>query len=191
MSISPSTSDKPYLNFGLISLYDFLLLLPPRDLPRICGILSPQSPIVLARVSFFLYSLPSPGLSPPLWTPAASPGRQASPARSRTWPWSPWDHDAISLVGKKWYRIDTITHKHITIAFCYSASPDRLRQRFPRLESLKLKGKPRASMFNNIIPEDWGGYAAPWATEITDSLCLKAIHFRRMVVKDDDIGVLV
>lgn len=104
----------------------------------------------------------------------------------------PWDRDAISLVCKKWYQIDKITRKHINIALCYSASPDRLRRRFPTLESLKLKGKPRASMFSNIIPDDWGGYAGPWVSEIADAfLCLKCVHFRRMIVKDEDIGVLV
>nr|ASR83108.1 coronatine-insensitive protein 1 [Dracaena cambodiana] len=104
----------------------------------------------------------------------------------------PWDRDAISLVCKKWYQIDAITRKHITIALCYSATPGSLRRRFPRLESLKLKGKPRASMFNNIIPDDWGGYAGPWMSEIADAfLCLKSMHFRRMIVKDEDIRVLV
>ncbi|EHA8589526.1 coronatine-insensitive protein [Cocos nucifera] len=103
----------------------------------------------------------------------------------------PRDREAVSLVCKKWYRIDAITRKHITIAICYSASPDRLRRRFPRLESLKLKGKPRAAMFN-LIPEDWGGYAGPWVCEIADAFnCLKAVHFRRMIVQDADIGVLV
>ncbi|XP_008812874.1 coronatine-insensitive protein homolog 1b-like [Phoenix dactylifera] len=103
----------------------------------------------------------------------------------------PRDREAVSLVCKKWYRIDAITRKHITIAICYSASPDRLRERFPRLESLKLKGKPRAAMFN-LIPEDWGGYAGPWVCEIAGAFnCLKAVHFRRMIVQDADIGVLV
>lgn len=47
-------------------------------------------------------------------------------------------------------------------------------------------------MFNNIIPDDWGGYAGPWVSEIADTfLCLKSIHFRRMIVRDEDIGVLV
>uniref|UniRef100_A0A1D1XD13 Coronatine-insensitive protein 1 n=1 Tax=Anthurium amnicola TaxID=1678845 RepID=A0A1D1XD13_9ARAE len=103
----------------------------------------------------------------------------------------PKDRDAISQVCKKWYHIDAITRKHITIALCYSTTPGRLRTRFPHLESLKLKGKPRAAMFN-LIPEDWGGYAGPWVSEIADGFdCLKAIHFRRMIVKDADIELLV
>ncbi|CAA6656748.1 unnamed protein product [Spirodela intermedia] len=101
------------------------------------------------------------------------------------------DRDAISRVCRKWYHIDSITRKHITIALCYSTTPTRLCQRFPRLESLKLKGKPRAAMFN-LIPEDWGGYARPWINAIAGALdCLKEIHLRRMIVKDADLEVLI
>ncbi|XP_072968584.1 coronatine-insensitive protein homolog 1b-like [Typha angustifolia] len=103
----------------------------------------------------------------------------------------PRDRAAVSLVCRRWYRIDSLTRKHVTIATCYAATPRRLRLRFPRLESLKLKGKPRAAMFN-LIPEDWGGHVAPWIEEIADGLdCLKAIHLRRMIVTDGDLAVLV
>ncbi|KAJ0987868.1 hypothetical protein J5N97_006224 [Dioscorea zingiberensis] len=104
----------------------------------------------------------------------------------------PKDRDALSLVCRRWYRIDAITRKHITIALCYSTTPDRPCRRFPHLESLKLKGKPRASMFENLIPDDWGGHAGPWIQEIADSFrCLKSLHLRRMIVTDADIDVLV
>ncbi|XP_077221876.1 coronatine-insensitive protein 1-like [Tasmannia lanceolata] len=103
----------------------------------------------------------------------------------------PRDRDAISLVCRKWYNIDSLTRKHVTIALCYSTSPARLRKRFPNLESLKLKGKPRAAMFN-LIPEDWGGYVKLWINEISEAFnCLKLFHFRRMIVTDSDLEVLV
>lgn len=103
----------------------------------------------------------------------------------------PRDRDALSLVCSKWYTIDARTRKHITIALCYTTTPSRLGKRFPRLESLKLKGKPRAAMFN-LIPEDWGGYVTPWINEIAEDFdCLKALHFRRMIVRDSDLEVLV
>ncbi|XP_065050656.1 coronatine-insensitive protein homolog 1b-like isoform X1 [Musa acuminata AAA Group] len=103
----------------------------------------------------------------------------------------PRDREAISLVCRRWYHVDALSRKHVTITICYSTSPDRVRRRFPNLESLKLNGKPRASMFN-LIPEDWGGYAGPWVHGIAEALsCLKTIYFRRMIVRDDDIGVLV
>ncbi|XP_042459849.1 coronatine-insensitive protein homolog 1b-like [Zingiber officinale] len=103
----------------------------------------------------------------------------------------PRDREAVSLVCKKWYQIDALSRKHVTIAICYSTSPGRLRRRFPNLESLQLKGKPRAAMFN-LIPEDWGGYVGPWIREIAEAFnCLKSLHLRRMIVKDEDIRVLV
>lgn len=103
----------------------------------------------------------------------------------------PRDREAVSQVCKKWYQIDALSRKHVTIAICYSTSPGRLRRRFPNLESLKLKGKPRAAMFN-LIPEDWGGYVGPWIREIAEAFnCLKSLHLRRMIVKDEDIRVLV
>ncbi|KAJ9175843.1 hypothetical protein P3X46_014353 [Hevea brasiliensis] len=102
----------------------------------------------------------------------------------------PRDRAAVSLVCRRWYELDALTRKHITIALCYTTSPDRLRRRFKHLESLKLKGKPRAAMFN-LIPEDWGGFVTPWVNEIAESFnCLKSLHFRRMIVTDSDLEVL-
>ncbi|KAL9421618.1 hypothetical protein AB3S75_033986 [Citrus x aurantiifolia] len=102
----------------------------------------------------------------------------------------PKDRDAISLVCRRWYELDATTRRHITIALCYTTTPARLRRRFRNLESLKLKGKPRAAMFN-LIPEDWGGYVTPWVEEIAASFnSLKSIHFRRMIVRDSDLEVL-
>ncbi|XP_009787310.1 coronatine-insensitive protein 1 [Nicotiana tabacum] len=100
------------------------------------------------------------------------------------------DRDAVSTVCKRWWQIDAITRKHITMALCYTAKPEQLSRRFPHLESLKLKGKPRAAMFN-LIPEDWGGYVTPWVVEITKSFSkLKALHFRRMIVRDSDLELV-
>lgn len=100
------------------------------------------------------------------------------------------DRDAVSLVCRRWYELDALTRKHVTIALCYTTTPRQLCTRFRHLDSLKLKGKPRASMFN-LISEDWGGYVTPWVEEIARSFtCLKAIHFRRMIVKDSDLDVI-
>ncbi|TYG78798.1 hypothetical protein E1A91_D02G089000v1 [Gossypium mustelinum] len=102
----------------------------------------------------------------------------------------PEDRSAVSLVCRRWYELDALTRKHVTVALCYTTSPERLRRRFPHLESLKLKGKPRAAMFD-MIPEDWGGYVTPWVKEIAENLtCLKSVHFRRMIVNDSDLEVL-
>ncbi|XAR71954.1 hypothetical protein NMG60_11018416 [Bertholletia excelsa] len=102
----------------------------------------------------------------------------------------PRDREAVSLVCRQWYEIDALTRKHVTIALCYTTTPEMLRRRFPYLESLKLKAKPRAAMFN-LIPEDWGGYVTPWVEEIARWFRnLKMIHFRRMIVKDSDLELL-
>jgi coronatine-insensitive protein 1 len=43
----------------------------------------------------------------------------------------------------------------------------------------------------NLIPEDWGGFVTPWVEEIAKSFTsLKAIHFRRMIVKDSDLEII-
>ncbi|BAF17614.1 coronatine-insensitive protein homolog 1b [Oryza sativa Japonica Group] len=103
----------------------------------------------------------------------------------------PRDREAVSLVCRRWHRIDALTRKHVTVPFCYAASPAHLLARFPRLESLAVKGKPRAAMYG-LIPEDWGAYARPWVAELAAPLeCLKALHLRRMVVTDDDLAALV
>ncbi|XP_006649802.2 coronatine-insensitive protein homolog 2 [Oryza brachyantha] len=103
----------------------------------------------------------------------------------------PWDRDAISLVCRHWCRVDALSRKHVTVAMAYSTTPDRLFRRFPCLESLKLKAKPRAAMFN-LIPENWGGSASPWIRQLSASFhFLKALHLRRMIVSDDDLDVLV
>ncbi|VVB02800.1 unnamed protein product [Arabis nemorensis] len=100
------------------------------------------------------------------------------------------DRDCASLVCRRWFKIDSDTREHVTMALCYTATPDRLSRRFPNLRSLKLKGKPRAAMFN-LIPENWGGYVTPWVNEIALSLRqLKSVHFRRMIVSDLDLDVL-
>uniref|UniRef100_A0A5B6ZAC6 Putative RNI-like superfamily protein n=1 Tax=Davidia involucrata TaxID=16924 RepID=A0A5B6ZAC6_DAVIN len=100
------------------------------------------------------------------------------------------DRDAVSLVCRRWYEIDATTRKQITIALCYTTTPNQLWKRFRHLESLLLKGKPRAAMFN-LIPEDWGGFVTPWVEEIARSFsCLKALHFRRMIVRDSDLELL-
>ncbi|GMH04221.1 hypothetical protein Nepgr_006060 [Nepenthes gracilis] len=99
------------------------------------------------------------------------------------------DRAAISLVCRRWHELDALTRKHVTIALCYTSTPERLANRFRNLESLKIKGKPRASMFN-LIPENWGGYVTPWVN-ITESFRhLNSLHFRRMIVSDADLETI-
>uniref|UniRef100_A0A7N0ZW98 Coronatine-insensitive protein 1 n=1 Tax=Kalanchoe fedtschenkoi TaxID=63787 RepID=A0A7N0ZW98_KALFE len=102
----------------------------------------------------------------------------------------PRDRCSVSLVCRRWYQLDALTRKQVTVASCYSTTPQRLTRRFPHLEALKLKGKPRASMFN-LIPDNWGGYVTPWVNEIVLNLNrLRSVHFRRMIVTDPDLEAL-
>ncbi|KAL9226652.1 hypothetical protein vseg_002439 [Gypsophila vaccaria] len=98
----------------------------------------------------------------------------------------PRDRASISSVCRRWYELDRYTRRHVTIALCYATSPQQLHNRFPNLESLKLKGKPRAAMFN-LIPEDWGGYARPWIEMLVHFPRLSSLHLRRMIVSDADL----
>ncbi|CAM8961182.1 unnamed protein product [Rhodiola kirilowii] len=96
----------------------------------------------------------------------------------------------VALVSKRWYKIDSVTRKKVKIDNCYSTSAQRLSERFPNLEKLKVKGKPWASTFD-LLPNDWGGYVTPWVNEIVLNVnSLKSIHFRLMIVKDSDLEAL-
>ena len=101
----------------------------------------------------------------------------------------PRDRSSISSVCRRWYELDRFTRRHVTIALCYTTTPQRLHDRFPNIESLKLKGKPRAAMFN-LIPEDWGGYVRPWVEMLASFPRLNSLHFRRMIVTDADLEII-
>lgn len=101
----------------------------------------------------------------------------------------PKDRATISVVCRRWYELDRLTRRHVTIALCYTTTPQRLYNRFPNIESLKLKGKPRAAMFN-LIPEDWGGYVKPWVDVLETFTRLNSLHFRRMIVSDSDLEMI-
>ncbi|XP_021723517.1 coronatine-insensitive protein 1-like [Chenopodium quinoa] len=98
----------------------------------------------------------------------------------------PSDRSSISMVSKRWYELDRLTRRTITIYLCYTTTPQRLYDRFPNIESLRLKGKPRPAMYN-LIPDDWGGFAKPWIDVLGSFRCLNSLHLRRMIVTDADL----
>ncbi|GJX83663.1 hypothetical protein Tco_0333144 [Tanacetum coccineum] len=101
------------------------------------------------------------------------------------------DRNTVSLVCRKWYEIDCMTRKHLTVHVVYSrqpshvvysCQPSRLAQRFPYLESLTLKGFPRA--FKKVQYID----LRPWIKEIVVSFkCLKSLDIRRVILRDSDL----
>ncbi|KAI5069884.1 hypothetical protein GOP47_0016185 [Adiantum capillus-veneris] len=102
----------------------------------------------------------------------------------------PRSRATVSLVCRKWHDMENYTRKEVTVAFCYTTTPSRLSGRFTKLQSLRVKGKPRADMYN-LMPQNWGAYAEPWVKEVALKCpCLNSLHFRRMVVSDEDLQTL-
>ncbi|CAK9181511.1 unnamed protein product, partial [Ilex paraguariensis] len=62
------------------------------------------------------------------------------------------DRAEVSLVFKKLYMIEGVTRSkgqtrnHVTITFCYSTTPERLRLRFKNLRSLSVSGSISAGL---------------------------------------------
>lgn len=82
----------------------------------------------------------------------------------------PSDRNSVSLVCCRWYEIDSMTRKHVTVHLHYAPTPLRLSQRFPFLESLTLKGYPSRI----DLTHKSGVNIIPWIQEISVSFkCLK------------------
>ncbi|PWA99564.1 hypothetical protein CTI12_AA006250 [Artemisia annua] len=95
------------------------------------------------------------------------------------------DRNVVSLVCRRWYELDCMARKHLTVHVFYSLEPSHVAQRFPYLESLTLKGFPRE--FQNLQYID----LKPWIKEIVSSFkCLKALDIRRVLVHDSDLELL-
>ncbi|CAE6231804.1 unnamed protein product [Arabidopsis arenosa] len=85
------------------------------------------------------------------------------------------DHNDASLVCKSWWRMEALTRSEVLIGNYYALSPERLTQRFKRVRSLVLKGKPRFADFN-LMPPDYGANFAPWVSTMA-----KAYHWLEKV----------
>uniref|UniRef100_A0A165Z947 F-box domain-containing protein n=1 Tax=Daucus carota subsp. sativus TaxID=79200 RepID=A0A165Z947_DAUCS len=100
------------------------------------------------------------------------------------------DRNAVSLVCKSWYRAEALTRSEIYIGNCYSVSPRRAAERFRRVRSVVLKGKPRFADFS-LMPPDWGAHFAPWVIEMAEAYRgLEKLYLKRMNVTDDDLAVM-
>ncbi|XP_057482401.1 protein AUXIN SIGNALING F-BOX 2-like [Actinidia eriantha] len=100
------------------------------------------------------------------------------------------DRNAVSLVCKSWYRVERFSRERVFIGNCYAINPDRLIERFPRLRSLTLKGKPHFADFN-LVPHDWGGFVYPWIDAMAKrGVNLEELRLKRMVVSDEGLELL-
>ncbi|CAL0321588.1 unnamed protein product [Lupinus luteus] len=100
------------------------------------------------------------------------------------------DRNNLSLVCKNWYRLERFSRKSVLIRNCYSISPERVIERFPRLRSLTLKGKPHLVDFN-FVPYGWGGFVYPWIDALVNSeVELEELRLKRMVVTDESLKLI-
>lgn len=97
------------------------------------------------------------------------------------------DRNAASLVCKSWFRAEAQTRSKVYIGNCYAVSPNRTVQRFRRVRTVFLKGRPRFADFG-LVPVGWGGNLSPWIAVMSpaypwlEKLCLK-----RMTVTNENL----
>ncbi|KAF6173263.1 hypothetical protein GIB67_026958 [Kingdonia uniflora] len=71
------------------------------------------------------------------------------------------------------------------IANCYFVSPERAIQRFGRLKSLPLKGKPRFADLNLVSPNS-GAHFTPWVFAMSDG----CPWLEKIYLTDEDLNVI-
>lgn len=100
------------------------------------------------------------------------------------------DRNTVSLVCKVWYEIERLSRRGVFVGNCYAVRAGRVAARFPNVRALTVKGKPHFADFN-LVPPDWGGYAAPWI-EAAARGChgLEELRMKRMVVSDESLELL-
>ncbi|KAK1406723.1 hypothetical protein QVD17_38331 [Tagetes erecta] len=100
------------------------------------------------------------------------------------------DRNSVSLVSKSWNRAESYTRSDLFIGNCYSIKPARVTQRFTRLTSITIKGKPRFADFS-LLPQHWGAHFTPWLSSLASAYrALQKIHLKRMTVTDDDLALI-
>ncbi|KAJ8505604.1 hypothetical protein OPV22_006490 [Ensete ventricosum] len=100
------------------------------------------------------------------------------------------DRNAASLVCRSWYRAEAQSRGELFIGNCYAVSPRRATDRFHRVRSVVLKGKPRFADFS-LVPLGWGAHFSPWASAMAAAYpWLERICLKRMSIADDDLSLL-
>ncbi|CAN8280450.1 unnamed protein product [Cochlearia groenlandica] len=100
------------------------------------------------------------------------------------------DRNSVSLVCKSWYEIERWCRRKVFIGNCYAVTPETVIQRFPRVRSVEIKGKPHFADFN-LVPDGWGGYVYPWIEAMSSSYALlEEIKLKRMVVSDECLELI-
>ncbi|KAJ1389366.1 Leucine-rich repeat, cysteine-containing subtype [Sesbania bispinosa] len=100
------------------------------------------------------------------------------------------DRNAASLVCKSWWRAEAQTRSELFIGNCYAVSSHRATNRFSRVRSVTIKGKPRFADFD-LMPLNWGAHFTPWANAFAKAYpFLEKVHLKRMSITDHDLLLL-
>ncbi|GJX41226.1 leucine-rich repeat, cysteine-containing subtype protein [Tanacetum coccineum] len=88
-------------------------------------------------------------------------------------------------LSRKFYEIDGIMRKRLTVHTHYYPNPSRLSKRFPFMEKLSLKGPPYICTYQSDIR------ITPWIEQLALGFrYLKELHIGRLVVLDEDLETL-
>ncbi|XP_021740310.1 transport inhibitor response 1-like protein [Chenopodium quinoa] len=100
------------------------------------------------------------------------------------------DRNAASLVCKSWYRAEALTRSDLFLGNCYAVGPARVTERFKRVRSVLIKGKPRFADFG-LMPMNWGAHSTRWLSAFSQAYpWLEKIHLKRMTVTDFDLELI-
>ncbi|PKI73552.1 hypothetical protein CRG98_006133 [Punica granatum] len=100
------------------------------------------------------------------------------------------DRNSASLVCQSWHRAEALTRSELFIGNCYAVSPARATARFPRVESIYIKGRPRFADFN-LMPRNWGAHFRPWVSAMSRAYpWLEKVYLKRMSLTNDDLALL-
>lgn len=100
------------------------------------------------------------------------------------------DRNTASLVCKSWYRAESLTRSDLFVGNCYVVSPRRATERFRRVRSAVVKGKPRFADFG-LMPLNWGAHSTRWLAAFAEAYpWLERIYLKRMSVTNDDLCLI-
>ncbi|OAE27142.1 hypothetical protein AXG93_4666s1130 [Marchantia polymorpha subsp. ruderalis] len=97
------------------------------------------------------------------------------------------DRNSVSLVCKAWFKAEKWSRHRVFVGNCYAVSPQMVINRFSKLNSLHIKGRPRFADFG-LVPHHWGAYISPWVTALAQSCpWFEELRLKRMTVSDDSL----
>ncbi|XP_057532682.1 transport inhibitor response 1-like protein [Amaranthus tricolor] len=100
------------------------------------------------------------------------------------------DRNAASLVCRSWFRAEALTRSDLFIGNCYAVGPARAIERFRRIRSVMIKGKPRFADFG-LMPINWGAHSTRWLSAFAQAYpWLEKIHLKRMSITDNDLELI-